>query len=102
EDAVDAGIKTVQSGGPVARNELADAVQLDATNNNSMPTLRVVPPLELNLQVAATLWLEFPRSEASVREQAETVQLIASEHGGPDFSWAIKQEDRRKTWRARH
>jgi D-lactate dehydrogenase (cytochrome) len=30
------------------------------------------------------------------------VQRIASEHGGTDFSWATKPEDRRKLWRARH
>ena len=92
EDAVNVVIKTIQLGVPVARIELADAVQMDAINKYS----------KLNLRVAPTLWLEFHGSEASVREQAETVQLIASEHGGTDFSWAIKQEDRRKLWRARH
>jgi D-lactate dehydrogenase (cytochrome) len=92
EDAVNVAIKTIQLGVPVARIELADAVQMDAINRYS----------KLNLRVAPTLWLEFHGSEASVREQAETVQLIASEHRGTDFSWAIKEEDRRKLWRARH
>jgi D-lactate dehydrogenase (cytochrome) len=92
EDAVNVVIKTIQLGVPVARIELADAVQMDAINKYS----------KLNLRVAPTLWLEFHGSEASVREQAETVQLIASGHGGADFSWATKQEDRRQLWRARH
>jgi D-lactate dehydrogenase (cytochrome) len=39
---------------------------------------------------------------ASVAEQAKMVQRIASEHGGTDFSWTAKPEDRDKLWRARH
>src|ERR1700726_4446261 len=57
---------------------------------------------KLDVQVAPTLWLEFHGTEVSVAEQARMVQMIASEHGGPDFSWATKAGDRRKLWRARH
>ena len=92
EGAVNVVIKTIQSGVPVARIELADAVQMDAINRYS----------KLNLRVAPTLWLEFHGSEASVREQAEKAQMIASEQGGTDFSWATNPEDRRELWRARH
>ena len=77
---------------PVARIELADAVQMDAIKKYS----------KLDVQVAPTLWLEFHGTEASVAEQARMVQMIASEHGGTDFSWATNAEDRRKLWRARH
>jgi D-lactate dehydrogenase (cytochrome) len=92
EAAVNVVIKTIQAAVPVARIELADAVQMDAINKYS----------KLDLRVAPTLCLEFHGTEDSVAEQAKVVQRIASEHGGTDFSWAIKPEDRRKLWRARH
>ena len=92
EAAVNAVIKTIQAGVPVARIELADAAQMDAINRYS----------KLDLPVAPTLWLEFHGTEASVAEQAKTVQMIASEHGGTDFSWTTNPEDRDKLWRARH
>jgi D-lactate dehydrogenase (cytochrome) len=85
-------IKTIQGGVSVARIKLADAVQMDAINKYS----------KLDLPVAPTLWLEFQGTEASVAEQAKMVQMIASDHGGTDFSWATKPEDRSKLWRARH
>jgi FAD/FMN-containing dehydrogenase len=92
EAAVNVVIKTIQAAVPVARIELADAVQMDAINKYS----------KLDLPVAPTLWLEFHGTEASVAEQAKMVQRIASEHGGTDFSWTAKPEDRDKLWRARH
>ena len=92
EAAVNVVIKTIQAGVPVARIELADAVQMDAINRYS----------KLDLPVAPSLWLEFHGTEASAEEQAKMVQVIASEHGGSDFSWATKPEDRHKLWRARH
>lgn len=92
EAAVNVVIRTIQEAVPVARIELADTVQMDAINKYS----------KLNLVVAPTLWLEFHGTEASVAEQAKMVQMIVSEHGGSDFFWATKPEDRRKLWRARH
>jgi D-lactate dehydrogenase (cytochrome) len=92
EGAVNVVIKTIQTGILMARIELADAVQMDAINRYS----------KLHLPVAPTLWLEFHGTEASVAEQAKMVQKIASEHGGTDFSWANRPEDRDKLWRARH
>jgi FAD/FMN-containing dehydrogenase len=92
EAAVNVVIKTIQAGVPVARIELADPVQMDAINKYS----------KLDLPVAPTLWLEFHGTEHSVVEQAKIVQAIASEHGGADFSWTTRPEDRDKLWRARH
>ncbi len=92
EAAVNVVIKTIQAGVPVARIELADAVQMDAINKYS----------KLELPVTPTLWLEFHGTEHSVVEQAKMVQMIASEHGGAGFSWTTKPEDRDRLWRARH
>jgi len=92
EAAVNVVIKTIQAGVPVARIELADAAQMDAIKRYS----------KLHLPVAPTLWLEFHGTEAGVAEQANMVQLIASEHGGADFSWTTNLENHDKLWRARH
>ena len=92
DSAVQVVIRTIQAGIPVARIELADPVQMDAINRYS----------NLALPVAPTLWLEFHGTAASVTEQAGMVGLIASEHGGADFSWSSKPEDRDQLWRARH
>lgn len=92
KDAVDTVIQTIQSGIPVARIELADALQMDAINKFS----------KLDLAVAPTLWLEFHGTEAGVAEQAEMVQALASEHGGAGFSWTTSPEERKKLWQARH
>jgi D-lactate dehydrogenase (cytochrome) len=92
EAAVNAVIQTIQAGVPVARIEVANAIQMDAINKYS----------KLELPVAPTLWLEFHGTEASVAEQAEIVQKITADHGGANFSWATRPEDRQKLWRARH
>lgn len=92
EGAVDTVIETIQMGVPVARIELLDELQMEACNNYS----------NLNYPVAPTLFLEFHGSEASVAEQAETVQIIAAEHGAGDFQWATRTEERNHLWQARH
>jgi hypothetical protein len=48
------------------------------------------------------LLMEFHGSEAGVKEQAETVQDLARDHGGEDFQWASTPEERTKLWTARH
>ena len=58
---------------------------------------------KLDYAVAPTLFFEFHGvSERSVVEQAEMVKEIAAEHGGGDFRWEAREEDRFKLWRARH
>ena len=51
---------------------------------------------------APTLFFEFHGTEAGVKEQAELVQQVAAEHGGMDFEWASRPEDRNRLWTARH
>ncbi|WP_368649248.1 FAD-binding oxidoreductase [Castellaniella ginsengisoli] len=90
--AVDSVIEVIQMGVPVARIEFMDAHAVRATNRYSHLTLRESP----------LLLFEFHGSPASVREQAESVQAIARDHGGRDFEWADRPEDRSRLWTARH
>jgi D-lactate dehydrogenase (cytochrome) len=76
----------------VARIELLDDVEMDAVNRFS----------KLDYPVQDTLFIEFHGTDAGVKEQAETVQTIASENGGGAFKWATKQEERTHLWQARH
>ncbi len=85
-------IEAIQSGIPVARMELMDALSVKAINAYS----------KTGLDEAPTLFLEFHGSPTSVREQAETVQELASINGGTNFQWADLPEDRSRLWQARH
>jgi D-lactate dehydrogenase (cytochrome) len=90
--AVDTAIQTIQTGIPIARVELADAVMMAATNRYS----------KLDLPDHDTLFLEFHGSQAQVEEQAAMVQEIAKANGGGNFAWTTKPEDRTRLWQARH
>lgn len=92
EAAVRCTIATIQMGVPIARVELLDQRAVRMVNAHSQLTLREQP----------LLLMEFHGSPASVREQAETVQTIASEHGGQAFEWASTPEQRSRLWSARH
>lgn len=92
DSAVRTVIQTIQLGVPVARIELVDALTVSAINRYSKTTLREAP----------MLFFEFHGSPASVEEQAQTVQALAHEHGGLDFEWASRPEDRSRLWAARH
>ncbi len=91
-DAVKTTIAIIQMGVPIARCELLDANAIRAVNGHS----------KLGLREAPLLLMEFHGSEASVQEQAETVQDLAREHGGEDFQWAKTPEERTRLWTARH
>ncbi|MDE2369911.1 MAG: FAD-binding protein [Burkholderiales bacterium] len=90
--AVSAVTEMVQSGVPFARIEFLDEHQIRACNLHS----------QLGLVELPTLFLEFHGSETAVREQAESAQEFAAQHGGVDFKWASRPEDRTQLWRARH
>ena len=90
--SVDCTIQIIQAGIPIARCELMDANAVRAVNAHD----------HLDLPVQPLLLMEFHGSPASVREQAESVQTIAAEHGGSRFSWADTPEERTRLWKARH
>ena len=92
DQAVAAVIQTIQLGVPVARIEILDTLTVRAVNRYSRMSLREAP----------TLFFEFHGSPDSVEEQARTVQDIAAAHGGMDFEWATRPEDRSRLWQARH
>ena len=92
EGACNATIAAMQMGLPLARIELADAVQIRACNAHSHLTLAEVP----------TLFLEFHGTPASTREQVEAFAAIARTEGGGDFGHAERPEERSKLWQARH
>jgi len=94
--SIDAAVRTtiqvIQMGVPIARCELLDANTVRAVNRRD----------KLGLQEAPMLLMEFHGSEASVAEQAATVQEVASDHGGEGFQWATTPEARTRLWSARH
>jgi len=92
EAAVRTTIATIQLGVPIARVELIDARSVRMVNQHSKLGLREEP----------LLLMEFHGSPASVQEQAETVQVIASDFGGNAFAWASTPEERTRLWTARH
>ncbi|MEX0751414.1 MAG: FAD-linked oxidase C-terminal domain-containing protein [Xanthobacteraceae bacterium] len=92
EAACNAAIQAIQSGLPVARIELLDALQVKACNAYSKLTLPETP----------MLFVEFHGSDAGVKEQSQRFGEIAQELGGGPFDWATKPEDRTRLWQARH
>ena len=92
EAAVRTTIQVIQLGVPIARVELIDVNTVRMVNVHSKLGLREEP----------MLLMEFHGSPAGVKEQAELVQEIASEHGGNAFEWATTPEERTRLWTARH
>ena len=94
--SIDAAVRTtiqiIQMGIPIARCELLDRHAVRAVNRHDKLTLTEAP----------MLLMEFHGSDSGVKEQAATVQEIASEFGGADFQWATTPEERTKLWTARH
>lgn len=91
--AVDTVILAIQMGLPLARVELLDDVQMKGMN--------IYNP-DMDLPEVPHLFLEFHGSEAGVAEQVESFAALVDEHGGSDFQWATKTEDRNRLWQARH
>jgi D-lactate dehydrogenase (cytochrome) len=91
-DAVEATTEIMQSGIPVARIELVDALTIRAVNAFS----------GLELTSGDYLFLEFHGTESSVKENIETASSIAADHGGKAFQYATTTEEINRLWKARH
>ena len=92
EAAVNTVITAVQMGIPMARMELIDTLSMQALNQYS----------QLGLPEKPHLFMEFHGSDISVAEQSEVLKELAADHGGGDFQWSTKTEDRNRLWHARH
>jgi len=90
--AVDSVIEAIQCGIPIARSELLDTLTVQAVNRYS----------KLGLRESPTVWFEFHGTTEGAREQATLMQQIATSHGGLDFEWTVKPEERSRLWQARH
>jgi len=91
--AVNTVIVAMQTGISVARIELLDEVQMEASIRYSKLDGFALKP---------TLFFEFHGSEAGVREQSAAMQAASDEFGGSAYQWATRTEDRTRLWKARH
>ena len=92
EDAVNCVILTIQSGIPMARIELVNAMMVRGFNLHN----------DAGLPEKPHLFLEFQGSPSAVREQADALGEIAEEFGATGFAKAETTEDRNRLWALRH
>src|SRR5918998_269506 len=92
EAACNATILTIQSGIPIARIELLDALQVKACSLYSKLALPETP----------MLFVEFHGTDVGVAEQSQRFGEIAEDLGGGPFDWETRTEDRTRLWQARH
>jgi D-lactate dehydrogenase (cytochrome) len=92
EGAVAAVVAALQSNLKMARIELLDDVQMRAAIRYS----------RLDYVETPTLFLEFHGTPAGVQEEVEMMQAITADHGGGEFQFAERPEDRNRLWKARH
>ncbi|WP_275783425.1 FAD-binding oxidoreductase [Pararhizobium gei] len=90
--ACNAVILTIQSGIPVARIELLDAVQMRASNAYS----------GLSYPESPALFVEFHGSPESVDLQSRQFAEIAADFGSSVFISTSNTEQRNALWKARH
>lgn len=92
EDAVNCVILTIQSGIPMARIELVDAMMVRGFNLHANRDFPEKPHL----------FLEFHGSPAGVAEQMRAFADIAAEFGADNMQTATRTEDRNALWSLRH
>lgn len=90
--AINTVIATIQTGIPMARIELIDAMMVRGFNKMDGTALPEDPHL----------FVEFHGSQSAVAEQAEQFGEIVADFGGDDFKWTTKPEDRNALWKMRH
>lgn len=93
EGAVASVITAMQMGIPIARIELLDEMQMRASIKYSKLEGFAEKP---------TLFFEFHGTDLAVGEQIEQMRAITAEHGGSDYRFADRPEDRSRLWKARH
>ncbi len=93
KDATKAAMDIIQYGIPIARIELLDEVQMEAS-------IRYSKLISINPK--PTLFFEFHGTENSTKEQAQITEEISKNNNGDNFKWAHKVEERNKLWKARH
>lgn len=95
-DTISDAIKAVQditfTGAPVARLEFLDEKSVEAFNAYS----------KLNLPLKPHLLFELHTSENSYASDVENFKLACLEHGGINFQWSSKEEERKELWALRH
>ena len=92
EGAVASVILAMQMGLTPARIEYVDVATVRILNAADGADLPEMPHL----------LLEFHGSDDSVAADAARMGEIVAEHGGSDYRWATKAEDRTKLWSMRH
>ncbi|MEM7471383.1 MAG: FAD-linked oxidase C-terminal domain-containing protein [Pseudomonadota bacterium] len=90
--AVNCVMETIQMAIPMARIEFVDAATTQAFSAYSGRHMPAQPHL----------LVEFNGSDQAVTEQSRRFAEIVSDHGGSDFEWATKTEDRNALWQLRH
>ncbi|MCX8098135.1 MAG: FAD-binding protein [Casimicrobiaceae bacterium] len=91
--AVESVIVAMQLGIPLARIELLDEWAMRASIRYSKLSGFAEKP---------TLFFEFHGTERAVEEQIEQMRAITAEHGGSDYAFADRPEERSRLWKARH
>ena len=91
-DAVGAVQAITFTGAPVARLEFLDEKSVEAFNAYS----------QLDLPLKPHLLFELHSSEKSTVGDIENFKSTCAEHGGIQFKWSSKEEERKELWALRH
>ena len=91
-NAVEAVQAITFTGAPVARLEFLDEKSVEAFNAYS----------QLDLPLKPYLLFELHSSEESSLGDIENFKSTCSEHGGIQFKWSSKEEERKELWALRH